>query len=194
MPIFRKGLGPHALPLAMSGVKPGERLLYLGSGRPGLFAALAYRAGLNGRACALADGPRQEEALRRAAAREGVLVEIATGTSGAFPYDAEAFDVAVVDSTDGAFGALPAADRSRRLREVARVVRGGGRLVVVERTASGLRALFAGAPAPAEAGYRAQGGAKPALEEAGFRPVRLLAERERYRFTEGIKPAARVRA
>jgi ubiquinone/menaquinone biosynthesis C-methylase UbiE len=193
MPIFRKGLGPHALPLAMSGVKAGERLLYLGSGTPGLFAALAYRAGLNGRACALVDGPNQADALRRAAAREGVLVEVAAGASGAFPHDDDSFDVAVIDSTNGAFAALAAADRSRRLREVARVVRGGGRLVVVERTTGGLRALFAGAPAAADAAYRAQGGAKPALEEAGFRPVRILAERERYRFTEGINPAVRAR-
>jgi ubiquinone/menaquinone biosynthesis C-methylase UbiE len=194
MPIFRKGLGPYALPLAMSGVKLGERLLYLGSGTPGLFAALAYRAGLTGRACALIDDARQADALQHAAAREGVLVEIAAGASGTFPYDAETFDVAVVDSTDGAFGAMPAADRAWRLREGSRVVRPGGRLVVVERTSGGLRSLLGGAPAAADASYGSSGGAKPALEQAGFRPVRLLAERERYRFTEGIKPGAPVHA
>jgi ubiquinone/menaquinone biosynthesis C-methylase UbiE len=191
MPLFRKGLGPNALPIAMSGVKLGERLLYLGSGRPGLFAALASRAGLTGRACAVADGAREAETLQNAAAREGVLVEIAAGASGPFPHDAESFDVAVIDGTDGSFGSMSAADRDHRLSEVVRVMRPGGRLLVVERLAGGIRSLIGGAPDTAA--YRSTGGAKAALEQCGFRPVRVLAERERFRFTEGIKPGARTR-
>ena len=35
--------------------------------------------------------------------------------------------------------------------------------------------------------YESAGGIVGALEAAGFRPVRLLAEREGYKFTEGIK-------
>jgi len=192
MRIFRKGLGPHALPLAMAGVKLGERVLYVGSGRPGLFAAIAARAGLTGRACAVADGPREADALQRAAVREGVLVEIAVVASGAFPHDAESFDVAVIDGTDGSFGSMNADSRLNRLREVVRVTRGGGRLLVIERVAGGLLTLLGGAQAAPD--DRAAGGAQTALEEAGCRPVRLLAERERFRFTEGIRPATLQRA
>jgi SAM-dependent methyltransferase len=187
MRIFRQGLGPHALPLAMSGVKLGERMLYVGGGKPRLFAALAAKAGLTGRACAVAEGSREADALQRAAAREGVLVEIAVGASGAFPHDAESFDVTVIDGTDGSFGSMNANDRAHRLRETVRVMRGGGRLLVIEHVGGGLRALFGGARTAPD--YRSAGGAKAALEEAGFRPARVVAEREHLRFTEGIKPA-----
>ena len=38
-----------------------------------------------------------------------------------------------------------------------------------------------------DAGYEAAGGAVAALQAAGFKPVRMLSEREGYRFTEGLK-------
>jgi len=191
MPIFRKGRGPHALPLAMSGVKLGERLLYVGSGRPRLFAALAAKPGLTGRACAIVTGPAEVEAMQQAAAREGVLADIATGAAGTFPYDNGSFDVAVADSTDGALGAMSQADGVSRLCEIARVLRPGGRLLVVEHARRGIRALLGGARVSAD--YQSAGGAKALLETAGFRPVRVLAEREGFRFTEGIKPATSAR-
>jgi ubiquinone/menaquinone biosynthesis C-methylase UbiE len=191
MRIFRKGLGPHALPLAMSGVKLGERMLYVGCGRPALFAAVAARTGLTGRACAVVDGSREVEALQRAAARNGVLVEVAPGASGVFPHAADSFDVAVIDGTDGSFGGMTANDRVHRLHEIMRVTRAGGRLLVIERVARGLRALLGTAHDAPD--YRSAGGAKAALEEAGFRPARVLAEREHFRFTEGIKPAGASR-
>ena len=188
MPLFRKGLGPYALPLAMSGVKLGERLLYVGSGTPALFAAMAAKAGLTGRACAIVNGPAEADAVQRAAAREGVLVEIATGAAGAFPYEADSFDVAVIDSSDGALGAMSASDRRRTLRETAHAVRPGARVLVIESVRGALGSLLGATSV--DASYRSSDGAKAALEEAGFRPVRLLAERERLRFTEGLKPGA----
>jgi SAM-dependent methyltransferase len=188
MPIFRKGLGPHAVPLAMSGVKLGERLLYLGRGRPALFAALASKTGLTGRACAVIDTTREAEALQRAAAHEGVLVEIIAGSPGAIPHETGSFDVAVIDGTDGSFGSMSVTDPSHRLGEIVRVMRPGGRLVVIERVAGALRSIFGGTSV--DPAHRAAGGAKAALEGAGFRPVRVLAERQHLRYTEGIKPAA----
>jgi ubiquinone/menaquinone biosynthesis C-methylase UbiE len=86
---------------------------------------------------------------------------------------------------------MSASDRDHRLREIVRVMRHGGRLLVVERLAGGIRSLIGGAPDTA--GYRSAGGAKAALQQCGFRPVRVLAERERFRFTEGIKPGAPAR-
>ena len=186
MPIFRQGRGPYALPLAMSGIKLGERLIYVGSGRPAMFGALAAKPGLTGQAAAVGDGEEAAGALRRAAERAGVFVEVAAGTGGLLPHDAATFDVAVLDSTDGTFGASSASDRITRATELARVLRPGGRLLVVETPRSGLGRLFG--QGPGDSVYRSEGGAKGALEAAGFRPVRILAEREGFLFTEGIKP------
>ena len=64
----------------------------------------------------------------------------------------------------------------------------GGRLVVIEAgpaDGGGLGGLLGRRRADP---YVEAGGAVPALEAAGFRPVRVLGEREGYRFIEGLKP------
>jgi len=186
MPLFRQGRGPYALPIAMSGIKLGERFLYVGSGRPAMFAALAAKVGLTGRAAGVGRGEEAAGALQRAAVRAGVLVEVADRAAGPLPYDADSFDVAVVDSTDGALGALRPDDRAQQLVELARMIRPGGRLLVVEATRRFVARLLGSDPTDPD--YRRSGGAVPALVAAGFRPVRLLAERAGFRFTEGMKP------
>lgn len=186
MPLFRKGRGPYALPIAMSGIKLGERFLYVGSGRPGMFAALAAKVGLTGGAAGVGRSQEAADALRQAAVRAGVLVEVAAGSDGPLPYGEASFDVGVIDSTDGDLGALRPDERARQLTELERVIRPGGRLLVVETTRRAIARLLGAGPADPD--YRQSGGARSALEAAGFRPVRLLAEREGFRFTEGFKP------
>ena len=51
---------------------------------------------------------------------------------------------------------------------------------------SGLRGMLAPAPKRNEQ-YERGGGTIAAMEEAGFKPVRLLAERDGFRFVEGLK-------
>jgi ubiquinone/menaquinone biosynthesis C-methylase UbiE len=178
MPFFRPGPGPYALALAMTGVRLGERFLELGSGTPALFGALAAKVGLTGRAVGVAGDSNGARALERAAAKEGVLVEVQVAP-GPLPFDEDAFDLVVFDSTAGAIDA-----RTPWAAEGFRVLRSGGRMIVAERTtATGLRALFGGAPAPS-------GPANAAiqmLQMRGFRPVRTIAERDGWRFTEGMK-------
>ncbi len=187
MPIFRKGPGPHALAVAMAGVRMGERLLAVGGGTPGMFAALAAKVGLTGRACAVAGAEQVAEGLRQAAAREGVLVEVTTAPLPTLPFDADAFDLVLVDATGGMPG-LPAGQWAACLAEARRVLRVGGRSILVERTArTGLGALFGGAvPAPP----LSAGDAEAAFRTAGFSPVRTLAEREGLLFVEGLKRTA----
>jgi SAM-dependent methyltransferase len=186
MRIFRKGLGPHALPLAMVGVKMGERLLNVGAGDPRMSAAMAGKVGLTGRACAIADSTTGAEALRAAAARAGVLVEIEVAPFSRLPFEDATFDVAVIDSTRGLLGALPRVDRMSLVGEFFRVLRTGGRLIAIERYGRAGLFSLAGGPPPASE-YASSGGAPRALEAAGFRPVRVLAERDGLRFVEGLK-------
>jgi len=50
---------------------------------------------------------------------------------------------------------------------------------------SGIKSLIQ--PRRSDDLYEGRGGVVQALEAAGFRPVRLLADREGYKFAEGIK-------
>ena len=79
--------------------------------------------------------------------------------------------------------------RARLLSQMLHVTRGGGRIIVTEAgERSGLKAMLAPAPKRDER-YEQTGGTVTALETAGFRPVRLLADRDGVRFVEGLKPA-----
>lgn len=86
----------------------------------------------------------------------------------------------------GLVSSLDANARMAALREWHRVLRTGGRVMTIEAAASGgLKGLMR--QPHGDDAYRASGGMVGALEEAGFRAVRILAEREGYRFAEGIK-------
>jgi ubiquinone/menaquinone biosynthesis C-methylase UbiE len=190
MRIFRRAAGgPHALAEAMTGVRLGERLLYLGAGTPALFAALAAKAGLTGRARAIVESERARERVTEAAARGGVLVEIGLGGPASIPAESDGFDVAVIDATSGMVLALADADRTALGAEVLRALRPRGRAIVVEHEAAGVMAVFKG-KAPEAERFRAEGSAAKMLEGAGFFPVRVLADRDGQRFTEGWKKPA----
>lgn len=166
----------------MSGVKLGDRLLVLGCSDPALIAALAGKTGLTGRACA-ADA--NAELTRRAAVaveREGALLEAFSAPWHALPFAPDSFDVVVIR---GVLAGLDANTRAATVREAQRILRGGGRCLVIDDAPRGgwgslLNRAPAGSPyAPAAA-----------LEATAFRGVRTLAEREGLRFTEGMKPVS----
>ncbi len=179
MPFFRPGPGPYALALAMTGVRLGERLLEIGSGTPDLFGALAVKTGLSGHAAAVAADPLGAAALKQAGAQAGALVEVEVASPDSLPYPPESFDIIVVDATHAAIDTAVA-----WLAEALRVLRSGGRLIVAERT-GGVRLWgvfeLRGSSGPGQAVARA-------LEKNGYRPVRKIAERDGWRFTEGLKP------
>jgi ubiquinone/menaquinone biosynthesis C-methylase UbiE len=168
----------------MAGVKLGDRLLAIGLVDAPLVAALARKAGLTGRAVAV---DADEERVRRAApavAQEGALVETTHAPWNALPFEANSFDVIVVRDL---LGTMREDERRECLREASRVLRPGGRIVVIDPTAQGgLAGLFTRRATP-DATYLATGGAKTALETAGFAGSRVLAEQGGMLFAEGAK-------
>jgi SAM-dependent methyltransferase len=122
-----------------------------------------------------------------AAAEAGVLLEdILVGALPVLPVDEGAFDAAIVDAGPTFLTALDGPGRLALARSLVRALRPAGRLIVVEGRPGSAFMPFQAKPAGLDA-FRAAGGAVTLLETAGLHPVRLLADREGQRFTEGLK-------
>jgi ubiquinone/menaquinone biosynthesis C-methylase UbiE len=185
MALFKKLPGGFRdLAVSMVGIKIGDRLLQIGCGDGGLLGALASKVGLTGRACAIDSTPEGIAKGEAGAARAGALVETIVAPFHALPHDPDAFDVVVLYDV---LARAPEDARRRWLREVSRVVRPGGRCLVVERLPRKGLAALVGQPA-IDPTYTATGGAEGALRAAGFVAVRTLSERAGWRFAEGVRP------
>jgi ubiquinone/menaquinone biosynthesis C-methylase UbiE len=179
MPWLKRSAPTDSLAVSMSGAKLGDRLLVVGCSDPALIASLGSKAGLTGRACAVDAVPERVAEAARITEREGTLVETATAPGWTLPFDPDSFDLVVVRD-------VPPDDRTAAVPEARRVLRPGGRCMIIDTTArSGLGALLA--RRSNEGPYGDPESARRALEDAGFVAPRLLAERDGLLFVEGVK-------
>jgi SAM-dependent methyltransferase len=178
---FRRQPQIDPLQVAMTGVRMGERFVQIYCDDPVLLSGLAAKVGLSGGAAVVVADDAQQVAAKKAAAKVGALVEIRQAPLTAIPFDADAFDMVVIDDTRGRFAALDGATRQAALRECRRMLRMGGRLEVVEGLGGG--GLFGGGTVARPSGY--DGLAE--LGTGGFTPARVLAEKAHFRFLEGLK-------
>ena len=156
------------LQVAMTGVRMGEKYLQVFCHDKTLTQGLAGKTGLSGVAALAAPDAAQAGRAKTAAAKAGVLIDIQQTPPAAWPWETGTFDMVVIDNTGGDFNALTESDREVLLRAVRRVVREGGRVELIER-------------------LRGDGGlSEKALQVAGLRPVRTLAEKDGFRFVEGL--------
>ncbi len=168
----------------MAGVKLGDRLLAIGLGDPPLTAALAAKAGLTGRACAVDADEGRVKSGAAAIEREGALVEAVRAPWGMLPFDDGSFDVVVVRDV---LMELPSHARIVAAAEALRTLRPGGRVLVIEPAPrGGLVGAFLNRQ-KSDPDYARAGGAVGELTRAGFAAVRQLAEHEGQSFVEGIK-------
>lgn len=169
------------LQVSMTGVKMGEKFLLVGCDDPVLLAGLGAKVGLSGLAAAVVFDEDQAVKARRAAGREGFMLDVTIARDGEVPFDDGQFDMAVVDDTRGGFANRDAALRAEVLKNARRTLRpSGGRIEVIE--GLGSTGPFGKATAR-PAGYDA----RAEVEAAGFHPVRVLAEVTSFRFVEGLK-------
>jgi ubiquinone/menaquinone biosynthesis C-methylase UbiE len=180
-------VGREPLAVTMSGVRMGERVLQIGVDDPLILGALAGKTGLTGRATVVVLDEAGAERARAGAAETGALVDVHVASLQALPCGDGACDVVVIHARGGLLASLAVAVRAETLRECRRVLRSGGRAIVLEAGApSGLRALLTGG-ATRRVSPDTVGGTLAALETAGFKAVRVLGEGQGYRFVEGLK-------
>ena len=187
MPFLRKTAARDPLPVTMSGVRMGERLLQIDINDPRVAGMLAAKVGLSGHAAMAVTDEAAAARARAAIADAGVLADVHVTGFDALPVPSDSFDVLVVHNAQNRLAGMDELVRSAAAREWHRVLRPGGRLVVIEAgTKTGLAALLRPAP-KRDSCYDASGGTVNVLEAAGFRPVRMLGDREGYAFVEGMK-------
>ena len=170
------------LPVAMSGVRMGERALQIGVDDRTLAGAIAAKVGLSGTAAFAVTSEGKAAHARRAGEAAGVLVDVQTTSLPTLPFAADAFDVVIVHAGDSSIPALGDAAGVPTLREAHRVLRGGGRVLIIEGGPRGITGWLRPRVRPLDPAATVA-----ALSTAGFRAARPLAEREGYRFTEGLK-------
>jgi SAM-dependent methyltransferase len=185
-PFARRGDHSHRLAVSMTGVKLGDRVVFIGAPDPGRAAAIAAKVGLSGRAAAAVADEQALARVSRAAADAGVLVDADIGDARTLPYGDGEFDLAVIDDTGALFEQLIDGDRAAIAREAARILRPGGRVVVLGGgEPTGLaRWMSRTPPSP----FVVSGSINALLGANGFSIVRTLADREGLIFVEGLKP------
>ncbi len=124
-------LGIHRLwrrkAVRLSQARPGDRVLDCASGTGDLALAFKRQVGEAGRVVGTDFCKEMLDSAPAKAAREGLQVEFQVADAMDLPFADDAFDVASI-----AFGIRNVDDPVKCLREMARVVRPGGRVVVLE--------------------------------------------------------------
>ena len=160
------------LHVSMTGVRMGERFLQIGCHDRALLAGLAAKVGLSGSAAVAALTPSDAKSAEAVARKVGALIEIQNIDDGrGWPYDDAHFDMIVVDDTADTFGKVYSDTGGVVLQNAFRSLRHGGRMELIGRAQTNT-----GFDAVAE------------LTRTGFKPVRVLAERDGFRFIEGLRP------
>jgi SAM-dependent methyltransferase len=183
----RAKLDTEPLPIKMSGIRMGERLLQIGIDDPKLLAAMALKIGLSGSTSVAVQDDAAAARARSGAEAAGALIDLHVTPIDRLPFADASFDVVVLHGVSGLLRKLAAEGRAASaLSEARRVLRHGGRVIAIEAgPRSGVGALLR--PYRPDPQYESSGGPVAALQSAGFRPARVLWEREGYRFSEGLK-------
>src|SRR5947207_365931 len=103
---LRKGRQQEPLPVAMSGVRMGERALQIGIDDPSIVGAIAAKVGLSGLAAVAVGDEAAAAQARSAAAKAGVLVDLHAAPLQSLPFQDDSFDVVVVHAKSGWLASL----------------------------------------------------------------------------------------
>jgi hypothetical protein len=158
------------LHVSMTGVRMGERFLQIGCHDRALLSGLAAKVGLSGTAAVAALDDTDAKNAASIGKKIGALIEVTrVDPNHAWPFDLATYDMIVIDDTAGEFRGFD--NVAAVLRNALGSVRPGGRIEVVTKIDTPHETVD----------FVAR------LTEAGFKPVRVLAERDGFRFVEGLR-------
>ena len=172
---------PFKPAVAMLGVKGSDRVLFCGAGMPELAGAVGVITSLNGQTTVVDRRAGADARVAAAAAAAGGLVDFEDTPLSLLPFDTDHWDVAVI--ADG-LRALEG-QATQVLGEAIRVVRPGGRIILLDRV--GRPGLFGLIRNNADASAEPADKVVAMLGAAGLRAARLLAEVEGVRYFEAVK-------
>jgi ubiquinone/menaquinone biosynthesis C-methylase UbiE len=110
-------------------LQPGETVLDVGCGTGTLALIAKERVGETGRVCGIDPGPRQIARARAKAARRSLPIDFEMGVIEQLPFPDQSFDVVLSTMM---MHHLPDDLKHQGLTEIARVLKSGGRLVIVD--------------------------------------------------------------
>src|SRR5687767_2196931 len=125
---LRKPTNVPPLPVMMSGVRMGERVLQIGIDDPAIAAGIAAKVGLSGHAVIVVTNDHLAVRARTAAAAAAVAVDVRVAPLDRLPYEDDTFDAVVIHSRSEPASTLPPPARDALLHAVHRRLRPGGRL------------------------------------------------------------------
>lgn len=126
---FGRGRALRDRTIALAGVAPGEHVLDVGCGTGEVTMRAKARTGPTGSVVGIDPAPEMIAVARQKALRAGVDVDYRVATAEALPFAAATFDVVVSSLM---MHHLPEDLKPRALAEIRRVLKPGGRLVVVD--------------------------------------------------------------
>ena len=117
------------LEVALAQLKPGDQVLEVGCGTGSLTLAAKHQVGETGQAYGIDLIPKMIDVCRRKAEQAGVNIEFQVGGIDNIPYPEKKFDAVlcsfmIFHMSEGV--------RTRGIQEIRRVLKSGGRLVIVD--------------------------------------------------------------
>jgi ubiquinone/menaquinone biosynthesis C-methylase UbiE len=184
--LFRRR-NPHSALVAAIGVKESDRVAHLGcSDDPGRLAALISQVGPSGSVIIMVPDRWLADRARETAKAARVTVDVHAVRLTKLPRPDASFDLVVVDDAKELFDSIRPERRRTALGEIFRILRPGGRVIVISRQPRGgmMGALLAQASRPLVEDLRRW------LPAEGFESVRLLTAPGEWALTEGVKPSS----